>query len=109
MTVYHITAKWRVATIAVEGLNPKRNSGHADRVWLCDRKRIIWVMNHVEDVKHLPMDSLTILAVEISPDDLVRHRRGVYWTAKHVSSENLSISTRLAFEQLGEPGGNLLM
>jgi len=104
MKLYHVCPRWRLASILVEGLNPLVSPREVKRTWFCNTALLPWAVNHIAADKKVRPERLAIVEVNIRREDLVRHRKGIFWTAKHVNATDLLIGAMNAAKAVAKLG-----
>jgi len=84
MRVYTALLTEDLPLVAAVGLNAASMPENPTRATFCIKTLLPEMLHKIKEKGSLNWDDLVILECEIPRADLVRAKRGVWWTAKHV-------------------------
>ena len=84
MVLYHVTPARSLRLILREGLKTARASGPRPVIWLCDERRLRWIIDHVARCKRRDPDSMRVVRVACDPDAITRERAGIYMSSRDI-------------------------
>jgi hypothetical protein len=89
LTLYHCTPSVNLLSILSHGLQPKASRGKLKVVWLCSASKLAWALNHLAEKKGKEIQEFSVLKVQVYRTELVRRRRGIWYTTCHIPAWRL--------------------
>lgn len=83
---FHVTHSRRVSSILNLGLKTRYDRRNHGRIWVCTESRLGWACQHVCETHGWQHDDLSVLGVVVPLRDLIRRRRGIYYSTTDIPS-----------------------
>lgn len=80
LTLFHVSPVRHRQGIVRWGLLPCADRRGKGRIWLCDRRRLPWALEHVARTHRIAQDELQVWKVTVDPQAVSRRRLGVYYS-----------------------------
>ena len=89
LILFHVTPESNLASIRVNGVDPKYSSGVFKRSLFVQKSKLEWSIIHVSARHHLPTDKLYIFTFDVRRSLVTRFAtKGVYYSTNVIEPES---------------------